>query len=514
MHIQNGFLVILFTILAISGFAQDSVDIESNILDTAVVDTTSTYTGTANIASVDTTKIDTSAINQAVIDRTVIDTSLYISGDNDHNLLIATDLGYADEVLRLLNKGADINASTWEGITPLMYAVQNQDTGMVRILVLNDADTDKKPVNGIPALINAVITNNMQIAEYLIRKGADINISDNSGNTPLMYGAAYGYFDMSDMLIYYEADLNKKNNSGTDALMIAAYYGDYDIAYRLVEEGANINSKDYKGYSAILCASQNGHSEVIELLIDNGANINTKTYNGYSPVAVAVEYQDLELLKFLVDKGADVNERISFSENPVSLASEYKDKSMKKFLLENKGRRNLWPAFNQYALDFNLSWNFDDFMTGMKFGLHDKKYNVAVNTGFSIRPWAIRVLEKESGELSYQYWERRISLILGMDKRFNIINPGGKSVFGILLGMNEMYTFGSYRGSLSNPEDKLIFVPRSGIFWSSDHFEIDFNYEYLDYGLYKVNPNRFNISFIFKINRKKNNYFPKDIGEF
>jgi len=474
MQIQNQFLFILITLFSINVFAQDSV----------------------------------------YIDSTLIDTTAYVSGNIDYNLIIASEKGYTNEVLRLLNEGADIKTSTWEGITPLMYAVQNQDTGIVQILVLNGADMDKKPDNGIPVLINAVINNNLHIAEYLIRKGADINISDNDGNTALMYATAYGHFVMSDMLMYYDADLNKKNNSGTDALMVASYFGDYDIAYRLIEEGANVNSKDNRGYEAIHCASQNDHTDLIELLISNGADINSKTLNGYSPVAIAVEYENLELLKFLIEKGANVNEKISFSENPVSLASEYKYKSIKKLLLENKGRKNLWPAFNQYNLGLNLNWNFDDFMTGINFGLHDKKFNADIVTGLYIRPWAIRVLEKESEELSYQYWERRMSFIVGLDKKFDIVKFNTGSILGISLGAKGLYTFGSYRGSLSKPENRLIFSPGAGIVWSNSYLAINVQYEYLDYDLYNVRPDRFNISFIFNFNRRKNNYFPINIGEF
>ncbi len=474
MRIQNQILIVLIALLSINGFSQDSV-----------------YT-----------------------DTTVIDTSLYIEGNIDYNLNIAADLGYAGEVLRLLNNGADINTSTWEGITPLMYAVQNQDTGIIQILVLNGADMDKKPDNGMPVLINAVINNNLHIAEYLIRKGADINIIDNSGNTALMYGAAYGHFEISDMLIYYEADLNWKNNSGTDALMVASYFGDYNIAYRLIEAGADVNSKDNRGFSAIHCASQNGHTDLIELLINSGVDINSKTLNGYSPVAIAVEYENPELLEFLIEKGADVNEKISFSENPVSLAAENNYKQIKKLLLENNGRRNLWPAFNQYTLGLDFNWNFDDFMTGINFGLHDKKYNVDVVSGFQVRPFAIRILEEESEELSYQYWERRMLFKMGLDKNFDIIKFDTWSSMGISLGAKEIYTFGSYRGSLSKPADRLIFVPEAGIFWSSNNFALNINYEYLNLDVYDIKSGRLNLSFIFKINRSKNNYFPKNIGEF
>ena len=44
MHIQNRFLIILITILSINGFAQDTVDIVTTIIDTTIIDTTVTGT--------------------------------------------------------------------------------------------------------------------------------------------------------------------------------------------------------------------------------------------------------------------------------------------------------------------------------------------------------------------------------------------------------------------------------------------------------------------------------------
>jgi ankyrin repeat protein len=474
MHIKKEFLKILLLMLSISGFSQDSTN----------------------------------------VDTTVTDTSFYVRGNMDYNLILATEKGYTNEVLRLLNRGADINTKTWEGITPLMYAIQNQDTNMVKILVLNGADVDKKPDNGIPGLINAVMADNLDIAEYLIRKGADINISDNYGNTPLMYATAYGHLVMADMLIYYEADVNKKNNTGTDALMIASFYGDYDLATILIEAGATVNSEDNNGYSAIHCATQNDYSDIVDLLTDNGADIDSKTHKGYSPLAIAVVNNDFELSKHLTEKGANVNEKISFSENPVSLARYYKNRTIKKFLLQNEGRRNPWPSFNQYSFGLNVNCNLNDFMTGLEIGLQDKKYNISVNSGLVLRPWSIRVLEKETPELSYQYRERRTTLFLGLYKKINLVKLNNRFNTGILLGAKEAYTFGSYRGSLEKPGNKMILAPGTGIYWNNNFFEVNLIYEYLKYDLYKIKPGRINISVNFKINRNKNNYIPKEIKDF
>jgi ankyrin repeat protein len=448
------------------------------------------------------------------VDTTVVDTSFYISGNMDYNLILATDEGYANEVLRLLNKGADINTTTWNGITPLMYAIQNQDTNLVKILVLNGADMDKKPDSGIPGLISAVMADNLDITEFLIRKGAYTDITDNYGNTPLMYASAYGYPVMADMLLYYEAGVNKKNMSGTDALMIASFYGDYKLTDILIRGGAAVNSQDNQGCSPLHCAVQNGYTDIADLLIDKGADINCKTNSNYSPIAVAVANNNLELSKNLTEKGANVNERISLAENPLSLARSNRNKAIKKYLLENGGKRNLWPSFSQYSFGLDCNWNFDDFMTGIETGMLDKKYNIALKGGLLIRPWSMKVLEEETPELSYQYREKRTTLFLGIYKRINLVKSGYSFDTGIMLGAREAYTFGSYRGSLEKPDNKMMLAPGAGIYWSNDYFGVNLIYEYLDYDLYKINPGRIDISFIFKIGGKTKIYIPKFITEF
>ena len=47
--------------------------------------------------------------------------SFYTGGYSNYNLMIAASKGYASEIDRLIEKGADINAETNEGATPLDF---------------------------------------------------------------------------------------------------------------------------------------------------------------------------------------------------------------------------------------------------------------------------------------------------------------------------------------------------------------------------------------------------------
>ena len=58
-----------------------------------------------------------------------------IEGALENNLMIAASRGNEREVERLISKGAEIDAETWEGATPLIFAVANNRLAAVKVLL-------------------------------------------------------------------------------------------------------------------------------------------------------------------------------------------------------------------------------------------------------------------------------------------------------------------------------------------------------------------------------------------
>jgi ankyrin repeat protein len=135
-----------------------------------------------------------------------IDTSGYLPlfYDNalDYNLMIAASVGFSTEVERLIHKGADIEAETSEGATPLVIAVSANRLNAVKTLLNYNADPNKITAAMESPLLISVKNNNVDISEALIRDGADIDFQDKHGVTPLNYASLYGYFYIVDLLIY------------------------------------------------------------------------------------------------------------------------------------------------------------------------------------------------------------------------------------------------------------------------------------------------------------------------
>jgi ankyrin repeat protein len=432
-----------------------------------------------------------------------IDTSEYIKGDKHFNLILAADKGYDQEVLRLLNEGAYINTRTSEGVTPLMYAVENHHVMVVKILLANGADPNLVDFDGTPALIPAVKKGNPEIVELLIRKGAEINKRDEFKRTPLMYAVWYNDFLLTDMLIYYDADVNLTDNKGNSALNIAAFYGYTDIVKLLTEHKATLEKPDNKKFTPLHSSSQNGHLPVVDYLLSQGVNTSLKTNAGYTALAIAVKNNHYRVTESLIDKGADVNTNVAIATSPLNIAKTNRNDSISNLLKANGAKMFRRPAIQYYSLNFDMSFSSDDFFMGGGFSLHDTRYGVSASLGIAARISAKPILEEAYGSNTYyQYWEKRTYTYLGVIKRFKLFELDKYSSGGLYAGGQLVYSFGKYRGANAKPDPGFLLSPVGGAYMQFRRSIITLGYEYVNFKIEKVSPSRFKLGIIFLIAAK------------
>ena len=108
--------------------------------------------------------------------------------------LAATSSGDVQQVIRLLDAGAHIDALDRYGQTALMNAAHRGDTAMVRTLVDHAAKLDHTAKYRLTALMLAVVGNHPEVVRILLTAGADRRIPGNYGDfarTPLEYAKAH-----------------------------------------------------------------------------------------------------------------------------------------------------------------------------------------------------------------------------------------------------------------------------------------------------------------------------------
>ena len=171
----------------------------------------------------------------------------------------------------LLHAGADVNATTEDGITILMAAVVNTDENCenvieyarglyvkeyhrhdkcVELILQAGADMNAKDKTGRTALM-AAIANGPLCPDILIKAGADVNTVDSSGNTALIYAAEEVQNECIDLLIHAGADVNITCNSGFTALHHLAGANSLHGVKQILLSGAHVNMLNADGHNAL-----------------------------------------------------------------------------------------------------------------------------------------------------------------------------------------------------------------------------------------------------------------------
>ena len=161
------------------------------------------------------------------------------------DLLTVSCWGSAAEIESALSHGADVNARTKDGYTPLMFASAFNTMEAVQFLIDRGADVNAKSTQNRTALLFASMRdlpyqNDPDVVRALVEAGADVNARGDDGNTPLSEAVqAYGTDEIAVILIEAGADVETKGRYGYTALRQAMRCYNLKAAMALLAAGAD-----------------------------------------------------------------------------------------------------------------------------------------------------------------------------------------------------------------------------------------------------------------------------------
>jgi ankyrin repeat protein len=183
----------------------------------------------------------------------------------------------AEEILRLIKAGADVNAKSECGKTALMGSAGAGNKRICAFLLENGADMETTDVNGITPLMESAYRGRASTCALLIKKGASVNATDKSGRTPLMWAAYLGRIGVCSLLIENGASINASDTVwGRTALIWAAMRGFSETCAFLVSKGADAKAIDKAGMDALGYARQINSPDMINLFASQAASIDMK----------------------------------------------------------------------------------------------------------------------------------------------------------------------------------------------------------------------------------------------
>ncbi|XP_056132041.1 protein phosphatase 1 regulatory subunit 12A isoform X3 [Lampris incognitus] len=221
--------------------------------------------------------------------------------DDGAVFLAACSSGDTEEVLRMLDRGADINYANVDGLTALHQACIDDNVDMVTFLVEHGASINQPDNEGWIPLHAAASCGYMDIAEYLISQGASVGVVNSEGETPL---------DIAEEEAMEELLQNEINRQGVD--IEAARKEEERIMLRDARQWLNSGQiQDVRhaksGGTALHVAAAKGYVEVLKLLIQAGYDVNIKDYDGWTPLHAAAHWGKEEACRILVENLCDMD---------------------------------------------------------------------------------------------------------------------------------------------------------------------------------------------------------------
>jgi serpin B len=234
------------------------------------------------------------------------------SVEKNEALIKAAGAGDVEEGMRLIRRGADVNARNRNGSGPVYAAMWNDRANMVRHLVNAGAHVDLRV---------AAYLGDAEAVKKLIQAGKPVN---GPGDTPLHLAAARGNVAVAAILLAGGADVNANDQYADEMpLHLAASHGHGDMVELLIAKGARVDVKNAFDMTPLHRAVESGHRETVEVLIKHGANVNEPTNNGGSPLRMAIHRGDRAIIELLVRRGADINRDIEYDGMPLIAAAAH-----------------------------------------------------------------------------------------------------------------------------------------------------------------------------------------------
>lgn len=267
--------------------------------------------------------------------------TLMLRGLNLHEL---SKDGKMDELRSAIADKCDPNIiHPKTGRTPLQYAADANQVGVIKELLAHSAEIDFTGVSQVTALYSALMKGHVDSSQALLEGKADPNKCLPNGSTPLMAAIKKGSMPLVDLLLRFGAqpgldDVKTAFEKKDKAMVVkmrsgltdkaggiwAAYLGnnesmfhqfcrkaDVAIVNMAIEFNADVARPNGEGMSPLDIAANGGKDKVIDVLVKSGKNFMNETelrdYLGSGLVSACKNPKGtMVAIKLLIALGADM----------------------------------------------------------------------------------------------------------------------------------------------------------------------------------------------------------------
>lgn len=241
-----------------------------------------------------------------------------IENDEDHCTLINVAMYMGNDYVteELLERGVNINAKDFKGMTALHYAAIYGRWTMIQPLKIKGADFEAKvePMPptpcGLSALHIAAKNGDTGTVRELLRLGANIDEEDQwQAQTALCIAAEWGREDVVRLLTDNGSAVDGSSKCDASPLICACAAGHEAVVCLLLKKGADISRSVSAVEPALHTAAFHGKEAIVRLLLDHNFDPRLRGKSGRTAVWFAFKGGHQEIAWLLVERGGDSRDR-------------------------------------------------------------------------------------------------------------------------------------------------------------------------------------------------------------
>ena len=237
-----------------------------------------------------------------------------------------------DVAQHLINMGGNVNfCNRFSGKTLLSWVSGQGDTGIMKLLISNNADVNRLNEDGSHPLHDAVYSENIYAVELLVKNGAPINVRHWDTTTPIQFAILSGNLNMVKHLVKNGSKINAWSRLGGPFhyAFLSDNKNKFEMVKYLIEQGVDVNkcnSGRTDEQSPLHLAADHGDVETVKLLAASGANIYRKDDFYNTPRYIAARKGRQQIVEFF----DDISEL--HKGNIQSLRQKYSESELKRFI--------------------------------------------------------------------------------------------------------------------------------------------------------------------------------------
>eukprot|EP00210_Caulerpa_lentillifera_P001613 g1551.t1 len=253
------------------------------------------------------------------------------------SLIAACSIGFLEGVKLLVQRGADMNARSSQGLTCLLIALEQRHQPMVSYLLEHESCKAAASSRDGPHLLHYIISlNNEEWLKLLVNKGTNINAFTPDGEIPVFLAVKHCKNKFLRILLDFNADPNVCTKDGKLALHEAIRRSNMKAVKMLIRHGADASVVDKDGLTPLEMTINKTNLQMLELLLDKRVDMEQKSECGLTPLLSACSTGFLEGVTLLVQRGADLNARSLKGLTCLLIAMEQRYLTLATYLLEQE----------------------------------------------------------------------------------------------------------------------------------------------------------------------------------